>query len=116
MWLFEAYFAFSAFIAVTAAASTLSAFWDVRKNLLDIQRLSRFTTSVRVLRHDAGDALITVDSSELVPGDVLVIDQVSLRKGDSQLAKVSLVICCYCCKTYNLFILSTSCYFKLFSG
>lgn len=74
VWLLEEYYLFSVFIAATAAASTLSAFWDVRKNLLDIQRISRFTAPVRVWR--GGAAPVTVDSSALVPGDVLVIEQV----------------------------------------
>lgn len=75
IWVAEEYYSFTIFIAITVAFTTVSAFWETRKNLLDIQRLSRYTTPVRVFR--GGSALpITIDSKELVPGDLLVIEQV----------------------------------------
>jgi P-type E1-E2 ATPase len=54
--------------------STFMAFYDVRKNLLEVRRLSGFHARVRVLRGGSASPL-EVDSAELVPGDVLVVQQ-----------------------------------------
>lgn len=70
MWCTEEYYTFSAFILVTALGSALVNLFDVRRNLLEVQRLSRFSTSVTAIR---GGAAYTMDSSELAPGDVVLI-------------------------------------------
>jgi magnesium-transporting ATPase (P-type) len=54
VWLTEAYYSFSAFIFVAAIATAVMNFWEVRKNLLDIQQLSKFTTQVEVRRSGHG--------------------------------------------------------------
>ena len=101
LWCTENYFTYAAFIAVTALASAVVNFWEVRKNLRDIRALSLFTTQVTALRLSAsaqskeagkqqqrqvaqlllsGDAsfsatiqFLPVDSSQLVPGDVIEV-------------------------------------------
>ena len=76
VWVSEAYWSFSAFIFVTAIMTAVSNLFDLLRNLREIRRLSLFTTRVRVLRAPAGSALpveIEVDSSALVPGDVLAL-------------------------------------------
>lgn len=99
LWCTEAYYTYAVFIFVTALASAVANFWEVRKNLLDVRALSLYTTRVRVLRRveaagaegaplgkvlqaasptAAGGApaaaLHTIDSASLVPGDVLVVE------------------------------------------
>ncbi len=71
VWLTEAYWSFSIFILVSALATAVMNLVDVRRNLTDIRRLSLFTTPVGVLRDGAP---ATVDSSELVPGDLLLLE------------------------------------------
>lgn len=62
VWMTEAYYTFSMFILVAALATAVMNFWEVRKNLLDIQKLSKYTSSVRVVREGAGEYVCQRDA------------------------------------------------------
>lgn len=89
LWLTEDYIGYSIFIFVTAMASAVTSFWEVRKNLRSIRALSLYTTSLHALRRAPGaDAaplasllagapsscsLEPADSASLVPGDIIEV-------------------------------------------
>jgi len=80
VWVSEGYYSFSLFIFASAMATAVTNLLDLLKNLREIRRLSLFTAPCNVLRGDGGS--ITVDSSQLIPGDVIVLDGASKVPAD----------------------------------
>lgn len=76
VWLTESYWSFSLFILCMAILTAVMNFMDVRKNLAEIRRISLFMTSVRVVR-DGKE--IEINSSGLVPGDIVHLCDPSMR-------------------------------------
>jgi cation-transporting P-type ATPase 13A2 len=76
VWLTESYWSFSLFILCMAILTAVMNFIDVRKNLLEIRRISLFTTLVRV-RRDGKE--VEINSVGLVPGDIVILHDPAMR-------------------------------------
>jgi cation-transporting ATPase 13A2 len=70
VWLLQAQYIYCGFIFFTAVGSAVLNFLDVKRNLLNMHKLSRYSTDVNVLR---GGVWMTIDSADLVPGDLCEI-------------------------------------------
>ena len=68
LWCAEAYYYFAGCIAIIAAVSIVTTLLETRRRLFALSEVARFTSQVRVNR---GGQWVAMDSSALIPGDVV---------------------------------------------
>ncbi|CAD8087978.1 unnamed protein product [Paramecium sonneborni] len=71
LWAYDDYLNYSLFILVITIIQISIELRDVRKNLFKIQKMIRFNVDVKVIRNNNQ---ITIQSKELIPGDLLIIE------------------------------------------
>ncbi|CAD8065143.1 unnamed protein product [Paramecium primaurelia] len=71
LWAYDDYLNYSLFILAITIIQIGIELRDVRQNLLKIQRMIRFNVNVKVIRNNNQ---ITIQSKELIPGDLLIIE------------------------------------------
>lgn len=71
IWYWEAYTAFAIVLSVLAGVSILSSVWDTWSANYRVRQLAKYTCPVEVLQQDGN--FKKVDSSDLLPGDVIKI-------------------------------------------
>jgi len=84
VWYLEPYILYATTIAVISIISALFALFSTRRNLLNIQAMAQFSCPVTVLRQRSADACpaassspperVRLDSTQLVPGDVVEVE------------------------------------------
>lgn len=70
LWCTEEYYIYAAIILFMALVTCSISLWEIRSNLVNIRQLARLVVKLQVVR---GEEEIEVDSTDLVPGDVVVI-------------------------------------------
>ena len=89
VWLSEGYITFSLFILASAVATAVLSAVEVRRALLEVRRLSRYVARVRAWR---GGREVEVESTALVPGDVLLLSDGMLLPCDAVLLRGSVMV------------------------
>eukprot|EP00026_Physarum_polycephalum_P000939 Phypoly_transcript_00940.p1 GENE.Phypoly_transcript_00940~~Phypoly_transcript_00940.p1 ORF type:complete len:1154 (+),score=157.66 Phypoly_transcript_00940:517-3462(+) len=89
VWSTEQYYYYAAIIFVMAAVTAGLGFWEVRSNLINIQKLSHFECPVKVIRDGETKQ---VSSTDLVVGDVLEIAPFSIAPCDMAVVFGSCVV------------------------
>ena len=70
LWIFEEYWYFAGAIAVIAVVSIVQTLMETRRRMRELAELARFDCPVQVLRDST---VRTISSSQLVPGDVVLV-------------------------------------------
>ena len=69
LWYFDGYWTYSLCICVVSSAAIVSELVETTKNTNQIRHMARYSTPIRLTD------TTTVDSAELVPGDVIEVPQ-----------------------------------------
>lgn len=73
LWFWDGYRYYATVILVISVASAITSLVETRTNLRNVREMSNYTCPVNVLRKGDENQLEEVDSSTLVPGDVVEI-------------------------------------------
>ncbi|EGG03284.1 uncharacterized protein MELLADRAFT_22371, partial [Melampsora larici-populina 98AG31] len=86
LWSMDDYYYYALCIAAISISSVLTTLFETKRNLARMQELSRFTCDVTVLR---GTTWVSVNSVDLVPGDVIDVSEASLHTFPADLLLLS---------------------------
>lgn len=100
VWYLEPYILYASTIAIISIISALFSLFSTRRNLLNMQAMAQFTCKVTVVRRRSDSTANTasppqrlrVCSSQLVPGDVVIVDDHMLFPCDMVLCSGNVVV------------------------
>jgi len=73
LWFWDGYRYYAACILIISVASAITSLFETRANLNNIREMANYSCPVNVMRKSDENQLEEVDSSTLVPGDVIEI-------------------------------------------
>lgn len=75
LWYWDGYIYYASCIFIISFTSALTSLLDTLKNLKNIRKMANYTCNVKVMRSGDENNLTDIDSSDLVPGDVIEIPE-----------------------------------------
>lgn len=92
-WYWELYYFFASCLLFLSLVSLIIALWDTITNLKTIQKQAQYSCPVKVLRDGPnGVQTLNINSSELVPGDIVEIPEQGIMPCDLILLKGTAVM------------------------
>lgn len=86
LWMINSYWGYAIVIAVAATLSAVSTVYEIRQNARRLREIARFHSDVKVLRRgaDGREQYESLPSRELVPGDVILLEDRQVLPCDLQ--------------------------------
>lgn len=75
LWYFDGYRYYAACILIISVMSVVTSLLETMKNLKNIRSMAHYSCPIRVMRSGDEDSLINIESTELVPGDIIEIPE-----------------------------------------
>ena len=75
LWFSDGYRAYAVCILVLSVGSASTSLYDTYKNLKTIQKMAQYSCPVRAMRSGDENKLTLMESTELVPGDVIEVPE-----------------------------------------
>jgi magnesium-transporting ATPase (P-type) len=75
LWYWDDYVYYAACILIISVISATTSLVETRKNLANIRKMANYSCQVKVMRSGDENQLSEINSSELVPGDVIEIPE-----------------------------------------
>lgn len=92
LWYWDGYRAYASCILILSVLSATTSLIETRKNLKSIREMAMYSCPVNVMREGDENNLKTIDSSELVPGDVIEIPEMTSMPCDLALLTGSCIV------------------------
>ena len=90
LWYADGYRAYATCILIVAIMSSVLELYDLVKNLRSLKKMAKYSCPVNVVRKDQW--LQNIDSSELIPGDIIEIPEGAFMPCDLVLMEGSCVV------------------------
>lgn len=75
LWFWDGYVYYATCIFLISVISAVTSLVETLSNLRNISKMANYTCSVKVMRSGDENTLTDLDSSDLVPGDVIEIPE-----------------------------------------
>jgi cation-transporting ATPase 13A3/4/5 len=92
LWYWDAYRAYASCILILSVISATTSLIETKRNLASIRKMAQYTCDINVMRTGDENTLKKVDSSELVPGDVVEIPEMTSMPCDLILLTGSCIV------------------------
>lgn len=74
LWYNNSYASYATVILITSILSLTFSVYETRQNFLNIQKMAKYSIKVKIVRDKK---LVEIDSENLVPGDILIVPEIS---------------------------------------
>lgn len=92
LWYWDGYRAYASCILVLSVLSAATSLIETLRNLKSIRKMALYSCPVKVMRGGNENELLSLDSSELVPGDVVEIPEMMSMPCDLALLTGSCIV------------------------
>jgi cation-transporting ATPase 13A2 len=92
LWFVDGYRAYATCILVISVLSVVTSLVDTVKNLKNIRQMAHYSCPVKVMRSGDENVLTEMESTELVPGDVIEIPEMQNMPCDLVLLTGSCIV------------------------
>ena len=75
LWYWDGYIYYATCILLISVVSAVTSLIETRSNLINIRKMANYSCEVKVMRSGDENIVLKVNSSELVPGDVIEIPE-----------------------------------------
>lgn len=92
LWIFEDYIPYAITIIVLSLISVIVAIIETRSNLARIRKMADYSCTVKVLRNGKDNPTTDLNSTDLVPGDIIEIPEMMVMPCDFVLMTGSCIV------------------------